>query len=281
MYKIIFIDIDGTLVDNKKQISEKTKQVLKQLVKNNIKIVLTSARPYKSIVDYANECNLDSIHIGSNGAIVANIQNDDILLKKEMQKERAVEIINKAIQNDIFIMATINGYQYIQFEKWGTSPKSRKDVVFAHDIKNIANDSNLNIIKLVLLDNDKAKLTSFRDSIKNIQDLTVMPIEIMTIPDEIRNKNGVCENPYNLDIMAQGISKAKGIDCVLKYYKLNKSESIGIGDGLNDLDLFEAVGLKIAMKNANEKLKQNADIITEYDNNNSGVADVLEKIFRN
>ena len=87
MYKIIFIDIDGTLVDNKKQVSEKTKQCLKQLVKNNIKVVLTSARPYKSIIPYANECDLESIHIASNGAIVANIQNDSILLKKKLKKK--------------------------------------------------------------------------------------------------------------------------------------------------------------------------------------------------
>lgn len=279
-YKIIFIDIDGTLVDNKKQVSNETKLCLQKLVEKGIKIVLTSGRPYKSIVEYANECGLGNIHIGSNGAIVANIVSDKILFKKEIEKQTALEIINNATKNDIFVMITINGNQYIKYKKWGISPASRKDIVIENNINDLLNNKNLNIIKLVLLNNNKQILEDFKKSLVKYNSLSIVPVEVMTIPDHIRNEDGVCNNPYNLDIMASNISKSSGINCVLNYFDINKEQSIGIGDGLNDLDLFSAVGLKIAMKNANPKLKENADIISEFDNNNSGVAKVLNKIFK-
>lgn len=175
-------------------------------------------------------------------------------------------------------MTTINGNQYIPFEKWGISPAYREDVKVEKNIESLVEDSKNSTIKLVLLDNNKAKLEKFKDMLMQYS-ITCVPIDFMTIPDEIRNANGKCENPYDLDVMAKNISKAKGIRCLLEYFNIKKEDSIGIGDGLNDLELFEAVGLKIAMKNAHENLKQSADIITEFDNNNSGVAEALAKIF--
>ncbi len=279
-YKIIFIDIDGTLVDNKKQVSNETKLCLQKLVEKGIKIVLTSGRPYKSIVEYANECGLGNIHIGSNGAIVANIKTDEILFKKQMKVKTALEIIDAAIKNNIFVMVTINGNQYIQYKKWGISPMSRKDIIIKNDIKSLLNNKNTNVIKLVLLHSNNQTLEDFKKNLNKYNGISIVPVEVMTIPDHIRNEDGVCNNPYNLDIMASNISKSSGINCVLNYFGISKEQSIGIGDGLNDLDLFGAVGLKIAMKNANPKLKENADIISEFDNNNSGVAKVLNKIFK-
>lgn len=278
-YKIVFIDIDGTLANSKKQVSEENKKCLKTLTDSGVKVVLTSARPYVSVADFACECSLQDIHIASNGAVCVNTKTDEILFKKAIDKNSSIEILSLAIKHNIHFMATINGYQHVPSKKWGICPKSRPDVVVTEDVISLLKNNNLNVLKVVFLDESKEKLIKFKKELERFSGIKIMPIEVMCIPDEIRNQDGVCNNPFNLDIMAEEISKSKGIETALKYFGIKKEQSIGIGDGLNDLDLFEGVGLKIAMKNANDGLKQKADIITDYDNNNSGVGKTLSKIF--
>ena len=105
------------------------------------------------------------------------------------------------------------------------------------------------------------------------------PVDIMGLTQKQRKvKNGYISNPYITDIMAPNTTKGDAIRNLSKYLKIDLSQTIAIGDGRNDIKMFETVGYKIAMKNAVKELYERADAITTT-NNNEGVADALEKIF--
>lgn len=78
--------------------------------------------------------------------------------------------------------------------------------------------------------------------------------------------------------MKKGATKANAIKILIDYLKINKEEVIAIGDGGNDIPMFEIAGYKVVMGNANEYVKSKADYITDT-NNNNGVAKALEYIF--
>ena len=105
------------------------------------------------------------------------------------------------------------------------------------------------------------------------------PVDIMGLTQKQRKvKNGYISNPYITDIMAPNTTKGDAIRNLSKYLKIDLSQTIAIGDGRNDIEMFETVGYKIAMKNAVKELYERADAITTT-NNNEGVAEALEKIF--
>ena len=83
-------------------------------------------------------------------------------------------------------------------------------------------------------------------------------------------------NGYFFDITNKDVSKGVAIEKVLKHLNISKENSIGFGDHINDYDLFNAVGFKVAMGNANEKLKEKADYVT-LTNDENGVADFINK----
>lgn len=82
-----------------------------------------------------------------------------------------------------------------------------------------------------------------------------------------------------MDIMPRGISKAKAIEEMCNYLKINLSQTVVFGDGLNDIEMFNVGGYKVAMGNAVKKIKNLADVVTKT-NNESGVAYELNEIFK-
>lgn len=94
-----------------------------------------------------------------------------------------------------------------------------------------------------------------------------------------KTKNYSFESKF-IDVMKKGCSKKNAIYFLADKLKIKKEEIIVMGDGSNDLSMFECAGLKIAMENADEKLKEKADFITAS-NNDDGVAKAIQKFVFN
>lgn len=82
---------------------------------------------------------------------------------------------------------------------------------------------------------------------------------------------------YELDIYNRMNEKGSAIKILLKYLNLDKNCAICFGDGKNDFSMFHACRYKVAMRNGNNKLKESADFITEFSNEDDGVAQFIEK----
>ena len=271
-YKIIFIDIDGTLVDDEKQLSKRTIDTIKKLKEKGIKIVLTSGRPYGSIEQYSKQCDATPYLIGSNGAIIRNIEKDEDIYIKCIEKQVAIEILKIIRKYNLYTTITVSGNIITDERKYGIIPENRKEVIETESLEKYINEIERPIIKFSIIDNDKDKLINIRKEIMKKFNISITPVDIMGLT-KIQRKVGesYIENPYITDIMSNNITKAEAIKYLTKYLNIDLSQTIALGDGMNDIEMFDTVGYKIAMKNAVKELHQRANMITKT-NNECGVA---------
>ena len=277
-YKIIFIDIDGTLVDDEKIISEATKDVLRKLKDSGIYIVLTSGKPYKSIETFATKCFSTPYLIGSNGAIVKDFIDDLEIFSKKLEKDVATQILKCIKENNLYTMITISGNLISDERDYGMLPENRSEIIIVDSVTDYLKETNNPILKFTVISQDKLKLDSFRNDVAKIPNMYVLPTDIIPIAPRFWKPKEGESIPYCVDIMALNVSKMESIKTLCNYLNIDKSQTIGIGDGLNDIDMFEAVGYKIAMGNSVPEIKAMADTIT-LSNNESGVAVALNKMF--
>ena len=235
--KIIFFDIDGTLIDmHHKKMSENTIKCLKALKAKGIKIVIATGRSPISLPVFE-EIEFDAF-LTFNGSLC--FQGDHILYHNPIPKEdvlRMIENTNK-IHRPIAIATKTdleaNGYDqdladYYGFAHLELKPSERFNEILKQDIYQIMMGAYASEYDAILEGVKGAKITAWWDRA--------------------------------VDIIPAGGGKGVGIENVLKVLNLSKEESMAFGDGNNDIEMLQSVGLGVAMENASDALKAVADDI--------------------
>lgn len=277
-YKIVFIDIDGTLADDEKNISQATVSTIKKLKDIGVYTVLASGKPYKSIEIFSNKCNATPYLIGSNGAIVKDFEKEITIFSKKIELDTAIQILEVIKSYKSYTMVTVSGNLVVEEEKFGMYPPNRPEVIQTDSVLKYLKNTTDPILKFTIIDPDKEKITKMRETLLNIPNINITPLDIIGIPQTFRRQGEDYPNPYCLDVMPMNITNAEAIKSLLEYLKIDISESIAFGDGMNDIEMFQAVNYKVAMQNAVQELKEIANMVT-LSNNESGVAVALNKIF--
>ena len=143
MYKLIAIDLDGTLLNSNGVVSNETIETLRQIINKNIKIVLTSGRMIDSIKSIAEEIGGQKYLIAGNGSIVYDIEKDQILYKNFIKKEKVLDVIKICEENSI--------YYNIYTETELLTPALKYNVLYYH--KENANREEKERTKIHILDN--------------------------------------------------------------------------------------------------------------------------------
>ena len=274
MYKIIFIDLDGTLLNDKKEISdENLKQLNRVYNEKGIKTIITSGRQVgyiKNIYDKYN-CHFGDYIICTNGAIIKNIKTNEYLSKDFFEIDDVKFLRNIYLNSDLkyFLIYTENN-SYIEKR----IDMKTQDEIVVNNITEFIECNNLNPV-IGIFGGDVKSLETVIKQIDLSQNIMSTPISnfYTTIDNKLVHYNYV-------DIIRRGCTKQEGIKKVLNAFNIKNDEMIVIGDGGNDLPMFECGGFKIAMGNADEIIKEKADYITDT-NNNDGVAKAIKKIIFN
>lgn len=277
-YKIVFIDIDGTLVTDEKKVPEQNVQAIKKVKENGIEVVLTSGRPYQSIEMYSNEVGAIPYVIGSNGGIVANFKERKNIFCRDLQKEVAVKVFEYLKERNLYAVATLSGDLFVEEGKYSITPENRSEVNIINSLKDTLSETKEPIMKFSVIDYDAEKLVKAREEILNLFDATTTKVDEFMIPMRFRDANNNYAIPHVMDVMPKGTNKAEGIIELSKYLNIDLSETVVFGDGMNDIEMIKAGGLSVAMGNASEELKKLADVVTKT-NNEAGVAYELNRIF--
>lgn len=266
-YKIVFVDIDGTLRNDLKEITHKTKEVFNKLNSLGIIIVICSGRPTDFAVDISKSCNASKYVIVSNGANVYDYENDKEIFYNKMSVSSCIKLYNIAmLHNARFIMHSLNR-RVVSYIKYFDGSEILlnvpiKEFLLKNDVSQCTiSSSELKTIKII------------KEEIKDIEDIGIKNQSKSLIDPSIPLKSSAY-----IDISKIDTSKGLGIKKLLEHLNIKKEESIGIGDDNNDIPMFHEVGLKIAMSNSFDSIKSIADIVTD-DNNHDGVANALIKIF--
>lgn len=271
MIKAVFIDIDGTLINSRREINERTKDIVRKCIERNIKIVLTSGRSRYDTLNYKNEVGASPYIISSNGAEVYDINKKKVIYSEPIEKKRMIELFNYAEKNNYKINLNYDT-ELIMNVAFYPDEMDRKRT--KEQIIEVINTKK--IVQCVISSKELEKLQEFKKYI-----VEEMPeLKIVNESKRLKNPNLKPSSHYYCDITSSIISKGKAVKELCKYLNINKDDIIVIGDGENDISMFEVANYSVAMENAIEQLKAKSNYITDS-NDEDGVAKFLEKLYHN
>ncbi|MEI5990211.1 HAD superfamily hydrolase [Enterococcus termitis] len=265
MIKLVAIDLDGTLLNSKKEISTRNKEALAQAKAAGVKIVLCTGRPLAAIEIYLEALNLrdnGDYSITFNGGLVQKNDTGEIIEKALMPLEAVHELYELATSLNVPLDILSDGL-VMQL------PASKEHISIYSQLNNL----------LTFESYELAQLTT--DQIYNKAVVAIDEIyldeQIKKIPASFYERYEVIKTRSNLlEFMPKGITKAYGISLLARDLGIKQEEIMTIGDEENDLPMIEYAGLGVAMENAVAKVKEIADVITDT-NDNDGVAQAVEK----
>lgn len=264
MYKLIALDMDGTLLNDDKVVSEKNKEALKKAKELGVYVVLASGRPIDGLLKFLEELNLlgeDDYVLSYNGCLVQKTKTREAVCDVTL-KGRDLKYLKKLADE-----AGLNIHAFSK-EKGLITPKENKYTTYeAHhngidfhidDFSGIKDDED--IIKVMMIDEPE-----------------ILDEGMKKLPSEVYEKYSVAKSaPFFLEFFNKEASKGIGVKLLAEHLGIKREEIITVGDEMNDYSMIEYAGLGVAMENACEKIKEIANFVTDT-NNNDGVAKVVEE----
>lgn len=268
MYKAIFIDIDGTLRDNKENVSERTILAIKNLTQKGILVILCSGRPQKYVEDISRQCYASNYIIASNGGIIYDYETDKIIYKNIMNKQACVKLYKLAEVNNVAFIMDTDGIQIVN----KLEPFDNSGVELDTDIETFVYENDISLCTMA--DENFEKMIILRKDIEKIEKIEIKQ-EIKSLGDNnISNKEKIYYFIGNTELC-----KGYAIKRICEKLNINLTDTVAIGDDFNDISMFEVVGHSVVMGNASKEVKKYADEIT-ISNEEDGVALFLEKLLK-
>lgn len=290
MYKLIAIDIDGTLLNSYGEVSNRNKEAIKKAIDKNAEVVLTSGRMPKAIMRVASEVNADNYIISGNGAAIYDVKNDKYIYKNYMSKEKVLEIIDICDKNSMYysiytnnvILAKSLNYNVLFYNSENKKNPEDKKIKFniVSDIHEYIEEYNGDdFLKITICDKDKTVFNSIVNKLKMIRDIYVLEVTHMS-KKIIKHKTEEFEISYfYTEISNNNVNKWTAIEELMKELGIQKEEVIAIGDNVNDKEMIENAGIGIVMGNSLPYMKEIADEVVAS-NNEDGVAEAIEKYIK-
>ena len=262
-YKIIALDIDGTLISSEHKILPETKDALIAAQEKGLKVVLASGRPTPGMMNLAKELELERFGgfiLSYNGGRITNMKTGEVIHEVFLTPEEAHEIYDLAKENKVNIMAYDGG-----------------DIITEDHDEYIQLESDINVMPL--RSTDEFKKAVVNHTIKTLTTGTpdvIAEVEKRYI-EMFGDRFSICRSmPFFLEVMPQGVNKAAMLGKLLKELDMTFEDMIACGDGFNDIEMVRCAGFGVAMENATPEVKAVADYVTRS-NDDNGIVDVLEK----
>ncbi len=262
--KVMFVDIDGTLTNSQKEVTQENADAIKKVVEKGIKVILCSGRGNKYVEAKSKKANASPLVISSNGAQIYDYEKDKTIYRVPMDKELLKEVIKELeIKKAGFILNCTD----IRFSNKTLVRKMDPEDKIYESMDDLKDKT---IYQLVVEANSYRNLEELITYIRTIEKLRILNYSPAYLKGITTEKN------YYLDVNSREVNKGMAIKEYLKLNNIKKEEAMCFGDHINDLDMFSVCGVTVAMGNAGEKLKSIADYVTDT-NDNSGVAKFIEK----
>lgn len=271
-YKVIALDLDGTLLTPNKTILRESLDALHNANKKGAKVIIVTGRHYVAIKPFYQALALNTPVICCNGAVMYDCINKKVISSDPLQPHQASKLISLLDDYDVHSLMYADDSMYyqtptghiIRTENWAKSlPESLRPVF--KQVTSLQEESQKvdAIWKFALTDSDTKKLHSFGQIVE-------------------RELGLACEWSWHdqVDIAQAGNSKGKRLAEWVESQGLSMKQVIAFGDNFNDLSMLNDAGLGVAMGNAVDEVKASADIVIGS-NRETGIADVVNQYFVN
>lgn len=261
--KIAFFDIDGTLTNSNHEITKRTIATLNKLGDKGIEIVICSGRGNSYVLNLIKNIKNTNYIISSNGAEIYDIKNENNIYSNKIDFKTIKDLYNYAIKNNLNIILSSIYNRYVNFE-----PRITVDAIYLNDINNLM---DIDIYQVIIIDEEYSNMKNLEEYIKNYNDIRIINYSI-----DYQNK--ITLGDHWFDIVNRDINKGISIEKLLNKLNIDKNNAICFGDGINDIDMFESCGIKVAMGNAINIIKEKADYITDS-NDFEGITNFFNKYY--
>lgn len=265
-YKLIVMDMDGTLTNSEKKITPKTREALIKAQQMGIKLVLASGRPTRGLLREAGILEMNTyggMLISFNGAKVMDFSNESIIYNDALPEKFIPILIAQARAHDMGIMVNHNEFCVVEDKNCYKLDYETNACCLK---KKVVND----LITTINYPINKILLAAPEEHVEKVFDAIKEPFK-----DDL---SIYCSAPFYIEIMNKGINKGIALDKVAKYMNVQPEEIIVFGDEHNDLEMIEYAGYGVAMGNAIDAVKKVADEVT-LSNDEDGIAYTLSKLF--
>lgn len=263
-YKMIVLDLDGTLTNEKKEITSKTYKALMLAQEKGVKIVLASGRPTYGITPLAQQLHLaeyDGYILAYNGGKIISCRTGETVFNQELTPE-LVPILHSE--------ATAAGMDILTYQGEGIAATKKKN-------KYVLHEAFINKMPVVEYNDFPNQVQHPINKCLIVGDPKPLHQLELRLAKQLEGRLLVYRSAgFFLECVPLGIEKSNSLDKLIARLGIVKDEVIAIGDGYNDKGMIEFAGLGVAMANASTEVQDSADYIT-YSNEEDGVAHVVEK----
>ena len=267
--KIVGLDLDGTLLTDKKELLPYTKNVIGEALQNGTVVLVATGRPWTGVPEELRELPGMDYALTANGARIIETRTGKILEEHLLSKEAAKKAIAIGRKYDTLLEVYFDGQGYAQKDEIAQVRKYHKN----------PNMWDYFLRTLIAVDRLEDLLDEKEGNLDKVQMLFADMEEREEAWKELE-REGVFELvgslQYNIEINAVGVNKGTGLVNLGKMLGIRREEIMACGDGDNHIAMLKEVGFGVAMANAEETVKAVADYITES-NNDEGAAKAIEK----
>lgn len=263
-YKLMCIDVDGTLVDSNKELPLENKKAIQEACHAEIKIAIASGRAPGSVQEILDDLGIKGYGICLNGSF---INDENIEISRSVFSDEQVDIIRKIVEKyDVRSFFAAPTLSVTNKEPSGNWLKAIQKSVAKQKQLIICNNNNL-----------KEGLDKYRGSLLKVSIMEEDDDTYLKVRKELEDTfifDVAKSDTHYIDVNIKGINKSKGVKDLAKYLNIDLDDVICIGDNENDIEMIKVAGIGVAMANSCEKLLDICDVVTSS-NDECGVAKVI------
>lgn len=239
MYKLIAVDLDGTLLNKYGMVTEKTKQTIRKVIEQGTDVVIASGRPIDSIKTIAQEIGSKNYFIAGNGSLIYDIKKDEIIYEKFLNKQKVLEIAKiceeNSISYNIYTEDTIISKQlkhnvlYYYKENLKKEENKKTSITIVENIiEYIKNSENNKFLKITICDETKSIFNSVIRKLKTISDIDILDVSHMSRKVIKQGTEDINIEYFYTEISLKNVDKWTAIEYLISKINIKKEEVIAI-----------------------------------------------------
>lgn len=267
--KMIGLDCDGTLLNNNKELTEYSKEVLLKAIEQGVVVLAATGRPLSGVPKEITELPGVRYAITTNGARIVDIKEQKVIYEALLSPEKIKEILRVFEKYDAYKDIFCDGTGYASRKDW----ERLEEYIDTPSAVDYVRKSRMPVDSLDEILARKGQLFDKAQAVfKTIEDKEKALEEVQ----KIEGITATWAYDYNIEVNACGVNKGTGLLQLGEMLGIKREEIMACGDGRNDMEMLREAGFGVAVENAIEEVKKAADYITDT-NENEGVAKAIAK----